>query len=167
MSVGSIFGILGGAGATASAVAAAWSAKAAGSAFRPFVIAASPPTAIPRTVEVITILSNAGPGPALDVRWQATGTDWSPTLLSLQPGVSLNWRTTDQSLTERWKVTRAPDKINAAFRSVTITIEFSALDGTRWRIVQRGSGGRPELQRLTPRLFFFWRRIDGSASSIA
>ena len=160
MNLGEIVGIVGAATGLVAAYAAALSAKAAASAFRPFVIA-SPLRVVSNSVQVDAILSNRGPGPALDVRFRGPTTGWSATLGSLGSSEELVWSATDPGLTERWKHEHV-DEIAQHVRSGLITIEFSSLDGERWRIIQRGSGGRPKLQQLTPRWRYFWRKIDDS-----
>ena len=158
MSLGYVIGILGGAGAAASAGAAAWSARIASAAYRPFVQgAATGTTSLSQQIDVT--LTNSGPGVAIDVRCRIDSGPWGDSIASIASN-----QATARGLPKPDNfgadLTDVPalDKDSVALDRLTVEVAFSGLDGTRWRVTRRGANARPQLRRLTPRLVFFWRR---------
>lgn len=157
MSVGYVVGILGGAGAAASAGAAAWSAKIASAAYRPFVQGAANGTTS-RSQQVDVTLTNSGPGVAIDVLCRIGSGPWSDPIASIASN-----QTATRGLPKPddfgADLTDVPtlERDSVALDRLMVEIAFSGLDGTRWRVTRRGANAAPQLHRLTPRLLFFWR----------
>lgn len=149
MNVGELIGVVGGASGIASAIAAAWSAKAASAASRPFVHAMRWEWGPDQRVSMH--LKNSGPGVAIDVRCLVTGIDggeWSGPFTSLAPGGEVKLATKKPE-----KLETDPEKWSDAKVAVT----FTGIDGSTWKVTRRESG-HSRLERLTPRLLFFWRQ---------
>jgi hypothetical protein len=157
MSVGYVFGILGGVGGIASACAAAWAAKIASGAYKPFVQgAATGTTSTSQQVDIT--LRNSGPGAAIGVRCRIGDGARSDPIASMASG-----QTTARGLPkpENFGVAltdvRELERGSIALERLTVEVAFSGLDGTRWRVIQRGVAAPPQLQRLSPRWLFVWR----------
>jgi hypothetical protein len=170
VSVGDVVGIVGGGSAVGSALAAAWAAKAAGVAYRPVVINDSFSyqqglAEFESLAHLGWTLSNGGTGPAIDVQLRVGGSDWSPPIPAISPTEKVNAFVVDEALRTKYKRKQPQWQKQLYYETMhsRVEIQFSGLDGTRWRVIRKGADARPEVQRLTPSWWYWlyrWRSAD-------
>jgi hypothetical protein len=158
VNVASVFAILGGAGAVVSAAAAAMSARSAASVYRPFVHVTSMSSSS-ATPQVDVTVTNSGPGTATHVQCRVAGSGWSRPLASLASGAGQGVGVTQPALQSNVGGMEGAAETSRNMEQAIIEVAFSAMDGSRWRTISRGSNGRPSMQRLTPRAVYFWRKL--------